>query len=203
VAIQPARELGLIRLLKLVEHPPRMIQIAPRLLIGFLDFFPDGRAIRQHQRAAVVGRLGIGNGMAAGRFYGRAAWHKKAVQNITSTALPPAIFVRHEKRFPKADHPMRIEKGAVLVLSSGKKGRWGGRPREPARRVAKRCAISAFIFQLIPSAPPCRSNRCRSNRTGAQTQMRKYPAAPLQSRLPAARFQPSKGSLSHVTPSKC
>jgi hypothetical protein len=41
VTVQPARELRLIRLMKLVEHPPRIVQIAQGLLIVFLDLFPD------------------------------------------------------------------------------------------------------------------------------------------------------------------
>jgi hypothetical protein len=75
VTVQPARELRLIRLVKLVEHPSRIFQVAQRLLIRFLDFLPDARAIRWHHRAAAVDRLGIGNGMTLCLLSGSAALH--------------------------------------------------------------------------------------------------------------------------------
>jgi len=77
-AVQPARELRLIRLLKLVKLPPGIIQVAERLVVVLFDFFPDAAAIHPHDGAAMVGRPGIGNGLAVGWRSGRAAWHDKS-----------------------------------------------------------------------------------------------------------------------------
>ena len=71
VAAHPPGELGLIRLLKTVEHPPRILQVAQRLLVVLLDFGSDARAIHPHHRAAVIARVGVGNSM----LFGCAACH--------------------------------------------------------------------------------------------------------------------------------
>jgi len=55
VGVQPARELRQIRLMELVELPPRILQVAQGFFVVFLDFLPNARAIHPHERAAVVG----------------------------------------------------------------------------------------------------------------------------------------------------
>jgi hypothetical protein len=75
VTVQPARKLRQIRLLKLVKHPPRILQVAQGFLVVLLDFLPDARAIHPHQRTAMVARMGVNVGRSVGLLSGGAAWH--------------------------------------------------------------------------------------------------------------------------------
>jgi hypothetical protein len=67
VTVQPARELRLIRLTKLVKLPPRILQVTQGFLVIFLKLLPGCNAIHPHQRAAAVDGMSGRNGMAVGR----------------------------------------------------------------------------------------------------------------------------------------
>src|ERR1022692_4748067 len=62
--------------MKLVELPPRILQVAQGFLVVFLDFLPNASAIHPHERMAVVGRMVVGSGMAAGLRSWRTVFHR-------------------------------------------------------------------------------------------------------------------------------
>src|ERR1035437_5489893 len=81
--------------MKLVELPPRILQVAQGFFVVFLDFLPNARAIHPHERATVVGRMGLGDGLPVSlRFWGT-AFHRSRPKVSLCRHQFPAWFLKY------------------------------------------------------------------------------------------------------------
>src|ERR1035437_5233634 len=86
--------------MKLVELPPRILQVAQGFFVVFLDFLPNARAIHPHERAAVVGRMGLGDGLPVSLRFWRTAFHRSTTIVSLCKHYFPAWFQNYQHRKP-------------------------------------------------------------------------------------------------------